>query len=73
MKRFANCTVYIYGEDHNPPHVHIRGPDFLLLVEIGGKGRIIGRTGKARDVEEAIAWIKANTAMLLDLWKDLNP
>jgi len=73
IARFAACTVSIYPADHNPPHVHIRGPDFEALVEIGGKGRIIGRTGKVRTITEAMDWIKANAEMLLERWKELNP
>lgn len=73
IMRFAACTVSMYAEDHNPPHVHIRGPDFEALVEIGGKSRIIGRTGKVRAITEATDWVTVNADMLLERWKELNP
>lgn len=69
--RFSNIAISIYPRDHNPPHFHIRGPDFELLVEIE-TGCIVGTAGKARDVSEALKWAEANTALLLAEWQRLN-
>ncbi|WP_414638144.1 DUF4160 domain-containing protein [Azospirillum sp.] len=60
IARFAACTVSIYPADHNPPHVHIRGPDFEALVEIGGSksaGRAGSSAGRARSAPSRTPWI----------------
>lgn len=61
-----------YAQDHGPPHFHVRGAGFNLLVEIG-TGRIIGTTGKARDVAEVLAWAAEHVEFLRTEWQGLNP
>lgn len=71
LLRLSNCSISVYPRDHNPPHFHVRGPDFELLVEIG-TGHIVGASGKARDVAEALKWAEENAALLLAEWQRLN-
>lgn len=35
LARFGALRIAMYAEDHNPPHVHVLGPDLEVLVEIG--------------------------------------
>ncbi len=72
IARFANCSIAVYPQDHNPPHFHLRGPDFELLVEIGS-GRLVGRSGRVRDVSEALNWAEEHQALLMEQWQRLNP
>jgi hypothetical protein len=34
VKDFGGYKVTLYAEDHNPPHVHVIGPDFQAKVRI---------------------------------------
>ncbi|MEJ0028247.1 MAG: DUF4160 domain-containing protein [Rhizomicrobium sp.] len=34
LSRFANFEIDMYFEDHNPPHVHVVGREFEMLVAI---------------------------------------
>jgi len=32
IKDFGGYKITLYAEDHNPPHVHVIGPDFQAKV-----------------------------------------
>ena len=34
IRRFANCKISIYADDHMPAHFHIEGRGFRAIVEI---------------------------------------
>lgn len=58
--------IYIYGFDHNPPHIHVRSgtDDFLINI----KDRVI--EGKARSKTVAIInqFIDEHEEELMELW-----
>ena len=59
--------IYIYGFDHNPPHIHVRSgtDDFSITIS----DRII--EGKARSKTVAIInkFIDEHEAELMELWE----
>ena len=59
--------IYIYGFDHNPPHIHVRSgtDDFSITIS----DRII--EGKARSKTVAIInkFIDDHEAELMELWE----
>ena len=59
--------IYIYGFDHNPPHIHVRSGTDNFTININD--RII--EGKARPKTIAIVneFIDAHKAELLELWE----
>jgi hypothetical protein len=63
----GSYVIAMYFEDHNPPHVHVVGPDFEGLVAIGGlvvfRGSIPSKFSR-----EALKWIDENREMLLGKW-----
>jgi hypothetical protein len=67
--RFANCKISIYAGDHVPPHFHIEGRGFRALVEIE---TMTVRAGDVRKAVAAMAWARANTALLRAEWLRLN-
>ena len=69
IHRFANCKIAIYADDHLPPHFHIEGRDFRVVVEIE---TLSVRAGNARRAAEAMAWAKANIGVLRASWARLN-
>ena len=34
LKRFGAISLRMYADDHRPPHFHIVGPDFEVLVSL---------------------------------------
>ena len=54
-------------EDHNPPHVHVVGPDFEMLVAIRD-GSVLTGAAPARVRRTALRWIAGNRTALLEKW-----
>jgi hypothetical protein len=69
LRRFANCKISIYAGDHLPPHFPIEGRGFRALVEIE---TMTVRAGDVRKAAAAMAWARANTALLQAEWLRLN-
>jgi uncharacterized protein DUF4160 len=71
IKDFGGCKITLYGEDHNPPHVHVIGPDFQAKVRIADAAVIAGAI-PPRHRREALGWIAANRDRLMARWNELN-
>ena len=71
IQRFGAVKLCIYADDHRPPHFHIVGPDFQVLVRIAD---LVVFAGEARtnQIAEAMAWARANRAALMLKWAELN-
>ena len=69
IRRFANCKLSIYADDHMPPHFHIEGRGFRVLVEIE---TMTVRAGDARKAHEALTWPRQNIELLRLEWARLN-
>jgi hypothetical protein len=71
IRRLANVTIYIYADDHAPPHFHVRGPSSNVQVEIETLQVMRGEC-RAGDLAEAITWAADNRALLRAKWNELN-
>ena len=71
LKRFGAASVRMYADDHRPPHVHIVGPDFQVLVRIADL-RVIAGQARSADIAEAIAWAGRHRDLLTRRWRELN-
>ena len=69
--RFSRSSLRIYADDHRPPHFHVVGPDFAVLVDMSGFNILSGEA-KAKDMAEALTWARANKATMECLWRELN-
>jgi hypothetical protein len=69
--RFSRSLLRIYADDHRPPHFHIVGPDFAVLVDIVSL-KIISGEAKVKDISEALAWARENKITLESFWRELN-
>ncbi len=67
LARFANFEIDMYFEDHNPPHVHVVGREFEMLVAIRD-GAVLAGAAPARVNRVAMRWIANNRQMLLTRW-----
>jgi len=43
IKSFGKIQIWIYMGDHNPPHIHVNGPDSRAVIEIKSAKVIKGR------------------------------
>jgi Domain of unknown function (DUF4160) len=69
IRRFANCKISIYADDHLPPHFHIEGRGFRAVVEIE---TMAVRAGEVRRAAEALKWARDNIVLLRTEWRRLN-
>lgn len=71
LQRFGAVSIRMYADDHNPPHVHIVGAEFQVLVRISDLAILAGRA-RRMDLSEALAWAEANQNALMKRWLELN-
>jgi hypothetical protein len=71
LHRFGAVSVRMYADDHRPPHFHIVGPDFQVLVRISDLAVIAGDARPAQ-IAEVIAWARAHLESLALEWAELN-
>ena len=69
IRRFNNCKIAIYADDHLPPHFHIEGRGFRAIVAMD---TFETRAGDAHRAAEAIRWAKENIELLRTEWVRLN-
>ncbi len=71
VQRFDRFTIYVYGDDHAPPHFHVVGRGFKAIVRLSDLR--IDRGMLPREVyRQAITWAEANLETLKTAWSDLN-
>lgn len=61
----------MYADDHRPPHFHIVGIDFQVLVRISDLGILAGEARPAL-LAEALAWAALHREELALKWAELN-
>lgn len=71
LQRFGAVKVCMYADDHRPPHFHVVGPDFQVLVQISDL-RVIRGTARPAQIAEAIGWARDNAGSLASKWVELN-
>lgn len=71
LESFGSVSVRMYADDHRPPHFHIAGPDFQVLVRISDLTVIAGEARTPR-IAEALAWAREHREMLALKWAELN-
>jgi len=52
--RFARSVLRMYADDHRPPHFHVVGSDFAVMVDIRSL-EIISGEARTGDIAEALA------------------
>jgi hypothetical protein len=70
-QELGSYRIMLFAEDHNPPHVHVIGPDFQAKVRIADAAVFAG-TIPPRHRREALAWIAANRDRLMAKWDELK-
>jgi len=71
LRRFGAVSVRMYADDHRPPHFHIVGPDFQVLVRISDLTVIAGEARPAQ-IAESLRWARGHRETLTLKWTELN-
>lgn len=58
--------LYIYGFDHNPPHIHVKSGEGEFTITI--QDRIIEGRTKAKVVQLINQFIDEHEAELMEIW-----
>lgn len=73
IKRFGNCTIKMYADEHPPAHFHVEFSDGLrCAVAIETLELIAGTVTPLRRSREPLAWAAANRELLWLRWRELT-
>lgn len=67
ISRFLGIVIYIYYDEHNPPHFHAEYGEFSISVEIES-GIVEGKFPK-KALKDVFTWLDLHQKELLDDWK----
>ncbi len=59
--------IYMYGQDHNPPHLHIKDGGNWFIITI--KDRMVAGKASSKTIRIINEYIDANEKQLLELWE----
>jgi hypothetical protein len=71
IKRFGGVKLLMFFHDENPPHLHVKGPDFAAKLRLSN-GELIAGDAPNDVLRQARRWITANRARLLRLWDEFQ-
>ena len=71
IKRFSGFKLLMFFQDANPPHVHVKGPDFAAKIRLSN-GDLIAGDAPNRVLREARHWLERNRVGLLGLWNEFQ-
>ena len=57
IKRFSGFKLLMFFQDENPPHVHIRGPDFTAKIRISN-GDLLAGDAPNRVLMQALRFVE---------------
>lgn len=64
IKRFSGFKLLMFFQDENPPHVHIKGPDFAAKTRIADGGLIAGDAPN-KVLRQAGKWLRRKSGGLV--------
>ena len=71
IKRFGRFKLLMFFQDENPPHVHVKWPDFGAKVRLSD-GELIAGDAPNKVLREARRWIEGNRTELSRLWNEFQ-
>jgi hypothetical protein len=66
VSRFYGILIFMFFNEHNPPHFHVTYGEFRITVEIN-TGVVIGKMPK-RALNLIFEWMEQHKGELLDNW-----
>jgi hypothetical protein len=71
IARFGNVKLLMFFQDENPPHVHIKGPDFAAKMRISNGDLLAGHVPN-RVLKQARRRVAARRVELLAMWDEFQ-
>jgi len=71
LSRFLGIVVYMYFNDHNPPHFHVEYDEYQASIAINGLGLLEGDL-PARVLGYVIEWASMHKQELMNNWNTLQ-
>lgn len=68
--RTRNLSVRIYPKDHEPPHVHVIGPDAEAKFRISDMECIFSRGFSNTALQRITEFLKEEKVTLLEAWNE---
>ena len=68
--RFFGIIITMFGDDHNPPHFHVRYGDYMASISID-KGIIKGQMPR-NELKKVFMWMDEHKDELLKNWELLQ-
>jgi hypothetical protein len=63
-----NISLYLYPDDHNPPHIHCYKGEQSAVIDLR-TGIVIVGDMKSSDLKEVKKWVTDNREELISRWK----
>lgn len=68
LSRFLGIVVFMYFNEHNPPHIHVRYNEFRAVMDIRSLNVLDGRLpARVRGLVEE--WTELHQEELLSMWE----
>ena len=67
ISRFYGLVIYMFFNEHNPPHFHVKYQEYEAIIEIEN-GMIKGEFPR-RALKMAFDWLDIHKEELLENWK----
>ena len=71
ISRFLGIIIYMYFNEHNPPHFHAEYNEYKAAIAINSLGIIEGKL-PAKVLSLVIEWASENQEELLNNWNELK-
>jgi hypothetical protein len=69
----GNIRLWVYANDHLPPHFHVLSPDAEAIVEIATFEVLAGALPRGANADEAMEWARQNRDQIIAEWNRVNP
>jgi hypothetical protein len=69
--RLGSFRLLMFFQDENPPHVHIKGPDFAAKMRISD-GELLAGDAPGKVLKQARRWVEGHRAELLAMWDEFQ-
>jgi hypothetical protein len=71
ISRFLGIVIYMYFNEHNPPHFHAEYNEFRASIFINTLGLMEGRL-PSKVMSLVVEWAQEHQAELLGNWKSIR-
>ncbi len=71
IKRLGGVKVYVFADDENPPHFHVRSADSNAKIRIDNL-QIMRGTIKTAEYARIVEWAATCQDWLVEKWNEYN-